>query len=315
MSTITPMEYARKYWDLSVPIINDGNQVVDHENVKFGKYRLYQGWNPKKEGGGGPPPGQQEFYSAVNTYAHGFFRKNKPLELRVKNIWGSTMFLTFRSWGELSPLMPRAVQAFSGKGSPEDVQLTLQLALRCGIVTRGGLQAYCDEMVDPNYPRLGLDCNGFVGNYLRYRNSGTQWWHIDPVSSNEFINADMGINSIVTKLAPQPVKNVDDMLPPRMHVLAMVNNAGAVIDGGFTGVGHIMITQAHHWGFNDALSPIPKPYTGGKYLTYSGVEATPAVGLSDFKYTILKIADNGVATVWRDKVFGALNVKIYPVSG
>lgn len=72
MSTITPMEYARKYWDLSVPIINDDNQIVSYEKVKFGKYRLYQGWNPKKEGGGGPPPGQQEFYSAVNTYAHGF---------------------------------------------------------------------------------------------------------------------------------------------------------------------------------------------------------------------------------------------------
>lgn len=215
----------------------------------------------------------------------------------------------------MTPLMPRATQAFSGKGSPEDVQVTLQLAVRCGIVEPGRLQAYCDEMVDAHYPRLGLDCNGFVGNYLRYRNSGTQWWHIDPVSSKTIINGDMGINSIVSKVSPEPVKNIDDMLTPRAHVFAMVNNAGAVIDGGFGPVGHIMITQAHHWGLNDALPPIPKPYVGGRYLTYSGVEATPAVGLSDFKYTILKIADNGVATVWRDKVFSALNVKIYPVSG
>jgi hypothetical protein len=306
------MEYARKYWGLEVPIFNDDNEIVRYEKVKFGKYRLYQGWDPKK--GGGPPPGQTQFNSAVSSYAQGFFQKKKPLELRVKNIWGSEMLLTFRTWGEFLPLLPRATQAFSGKGSPEDVQLTLQLAARCGIVAPGGLQAYCDEPVDPLYPRLGLDCNGFVGNYLRYRNSGTPWWHIDPVSSSTIINGDMGIGSIVKKVSPEPVKNVKDMLAPRMHVLGMVDKTGNVIDGGFNGVGHIMITQAHNWGMQEALPPIPKGYLGKRFLCYSGVEATPAVGLSDFKYTILNIAANGVATVWRDKVFGAINVKIYPVS-
>ena len=314
MSTMTPTEYARKYWNLSVPIINDDNQIVNYEPVRFGKYRLYTGWNPKKDGGGGPPPGQSDLYSAINTYAHGFFNKKKPLELRVRNVWGAETFLTYRSWKEFQPAVTRAMQAFSGKGSPEDVQLTLQLARRVGIVAQGGLQQYCDERVDPNYPRLGLDCNGFVGNYLRYRNSSTIWWDVDPVSSSQIINGDMGITSIVTKLSPQPVKNVDDMVTPKMHVLAMVDKSGVVIDGGFGPVGHIMITEATHWGYHDALSPMPKEYLGKRYLTYSGVEATPAVGLSDFKYTILKMNDNGVATVWRDKVFGAINVKIYPVS-
>ncbi len=312
MDTIGPMEYARKYWDVAVPIINDDNEITRYEKVKFGKYRLYQGWDPKK--GGGPPPGQTEFISAVSTYAHNLFRQNKKLELQVTNIWGSKVLMTFRTWNELRPLLPRAAQPFSGKGTPEDVQLTLQLAARCGVVLPGGLQQYCDERVDPNYPRLGLDCNGFVGNYLRYRNSSTLWWYNDIVSTNNFINGDMGINTIAIKTAPKPVKNVDDMLTPRMHVLAMVNNAGAVIDGGFGDVGHIMITQAHHWGLQEAMSPIPKQYLGGRYLTYSGVEATPAVGLSDFKYTILKMDNNGVATVWRDKVFGAIRVKIFPVS-
>ena len=312
MDTIGPMEYARKYWDLSVPIFNDDNEITRYEKVKFGKYRLYQGWDPKK--GGGPPPGQAEFNSAVSTYANNLFRQKKRLDLQVTTIWGTKTFMGFKTWDELKYLLPRATQAFSGKGSPEDVQLTLQLAARCGIDAPGGLQQYCDHPVDPKYPRLGLDCNGFVGNYLRYRKSSTVWQYNDPVSSKTIINGDMGINSIATKTALQPVKNVDDMLTPRMHVLAMVNNAGMVIDGGFGAVGHIMITQAHHWGLHDALPPIPKQYLGGRYLTYSGVEATPAVGLSDFKYTILNIANNGVATVWRDKVFGAINVKIYPVT-
>ena len=56
MATMGPMEYARKYRDLEFPIINDDNEIVDHGRVRFGKYRLYTGWNPKK--GGGPPPGQ-----------------------------------------------------------------------------------------------------------------------------------------------------------------------------------------------------------------------------------------------------------------
>jgi hypothetical protein len=305
------MEYARKYWDMEFPIINDDNEIVRYEKVKFGKYRLYQGWNPAK--GGGPPPGQTEFYSAVNSYAYGFFKQNKRLELRVKNIWGSDVYLQFKTAAEMRPLFARAVQAFSGKGSPEDVQLTLQLAARCRIAPNG-MQQYCDELVDPKYPRLGLDCNGFVGNYLRYRNSATQWNFFDPVSSKTIINGDMGINSIVTKVSPEPIKNVNDMLAPRMYVLGMVDKAGKVIDGGFGAIGHIMITQAYNWGLQDALPPIPKQYLGKRYLCYSGVEATPAVGLSDFKYTILNIAANGVATVWRDKVFGAINVKIYPVN-
>jgi len=311
MSTMGPMEYARKYWNLEFPIINDDNEIVRYESVRFAKYRLYQGWNPKK--GGGPPPGQTELLSALNSYAYGFFKQNKRLELRVKNIWGSTVYLQFKTAAEMQKLLPRVAQAFSGKGSPEDVQLTLQLAARCGVAPNG-LQRYCDELVDTQYPRLGLDCNGFVGNYLRYRNSETQWNFYDPVSSNTIINGDMGINSIVTKVAPEPVKSVDEMLAPRMHVLGMVDSAGRVIDGGFGAIGHIMITQAHNWGLQEALPPMPKQYLGQRYLMYSGVEATPAVGLSDFKYTILNIAKNGVATVWRDKVFGAINVKIYPVN-
>ena len=311
MSTMGPMEYARKYWDLELPIINDDNEIVSYDRVRFGKYRLYTGWNPKK--GGGPPPGQTEFYSAVNSYAYRFFKQNKKLELRVKNVWGDVVYLQYKTAAELRETLARAVQPFSGKGSPEDVQLTLQLVARCNLAPNG-LQRYCDELVDTQYPRLGLDCNGFVGNYLRYRNSETKWNSYDPVSSKTIINGDMGINSIVTKVAPEPVKSVDEMLAPRMHVLGMVDKAGNVIDGGFGPIGHIMVTQAHNWGLQEALPPIPKQYHGKQYLCYSGVEATPAVGLSDFKYTILNIAKNGVATVWRDKVFGAINVKIYAVN-
>lgn len=313
MSRMSALEYARKYWNLEVPIINDDNEIVSYENVKLKKYRLYQGWNPEK--GGGPPPGQTDLLSVASGYAYNMFKQKKKLELRVKNVWGSEVFLTFRTMEEFRPLLPRAVQAFSGKGSPEDVQLTLQLAARCGVrAAVGGLQQYCDEVVDTPYPRLGLDCNGFVGNYLRYKDSGKIWSYVDPVSSKTIINGDMGIASIVSKLGTQPVKSELDMFVPRRYVLGMVNAAGAVIDGGFGPVGHIMILDAANGAARQAApAGASKKYQGRNCLWYSGVEATPAVGLSQIAYAILDIADNGVATVWRDEVKSEIRVKMYPV--
>jgi len=313
MAIITPLEYAKRYWEMKVPIFNDDNEIVRYEDVRFGKYRLYQGWNPASAGGGQPPPGQVEWTSAVSRYALGLFKQKKRLDLQVTNVWGSEVLIACRTWDEVRQMLPRAVQAFSGKGSPEDVQLTLQLAARCGVAP-GGLQNYCDERVDAHYPRLGLDCNGFVGNYLRYRNSETQWWLIDPVSTNKVINGDMGINSIVTRLGTRPVTNDEDMMTPRMHVLGMVNSAGTVIDGGFGPVGHIMILEAKNSaGKRDVFPPVPKEYLGRKYLWYLGVEATPGVGLSRVAYAILRVTANGIATIWRDEVKSLINVKIYPV--
>jgi hypothetical protein len=51
---------------------------------------------------------------------------------------------------------------YQGKGTPEAVAQALRLANVCGLVegTRDALQHYCDGYI-------GLDCSGFVGNYLR----------------------------------------------------------------------------------------------------------------------------------------------------
>ena len=53
------------------------------------------------------------------------------------------------------------VRTFVGKGTPGDIAGTLRLALRYGLVKpdTASLQKYCDTY-------LGLDCSGFVGNYL-----------------------------------------------------------------------------------------------------------------------------------------------------
>ncbi len=61
---------------------------------------------------------------------------------------------------------PNIARCFMGKGSPASLALTLRLGHRYKLHNaRTGLQAYCDA-------NLGLDCNGFVGNYTRTRGLG-----------------------------------------------------------------------------------------------------------------------------------------------
>lgn len=52
--------------------------------------------------------------------------------------------------------------AAMGKGAPQDYELALEWAVRSGKipnVTQGSIQTYCDD-------HLGIDCSGFVTNYL-----------------------------------------------------------------------------------------------------------------------------------------------------
>lgn len=54
------------------------------------------------------------------------------------------------------------LNAAMGKGSPRDYELALEWAAASGKVpnpTQAAIQAFCDE-------RLGIDCSGFVTNYL-----------------------------------------------------------------------------------------------------------------------------------------------------
>lgn len=62
----------------------------------------------------------------------------------------------------------KILQPFQGKGSPEEIAMVLKLAVGCGLLnpTLADLQRYCDV-------NIGLDCNGFVGNYVRAEGHAT----------------------------------------------------------------------------------------------------------------------------------------------
>lgn len=62
----------------------------------------------------------------------------------------------------------RMMAVFSGKGSPEEIQVALHLVAIYGLYDKkkfaadpvAGIRDYCDKYI-------GLDCNGFVGNFAR----------------------------------------------------------------------------------------------------------------------------------------------------
>lgn len=317
MAEMGPREYANNYWEMDIPIINDDNNFVKNEKVQFNKYRLHMGW------GSNPvvyPPGLMNFLNVIDTYAAKLFRQEKPIFLMVKNVWGENNYIYISTMNEFKKMHPRAAAAFSGKGSPEDVQLTLQLAARCGLAP-DGLQKYCDETVD-SYARLGLDCNGFVGNYLMYRNSNTKWSLTPPKTK---IDSTTMIRDMLTNLGTKLITNVDDMMNHRIFVMGLVDSAGTVINQLDSNgrPGHVVITEPVSWGKRPVYPPVPKEYLipDARYLHYSTIESTPGVGLSAGVYAILNMTKSGVATVFRGNIAEAfpninkytMNVKIYPM--
>lgn len=122
--------------------------------------------------------------------------------------------------------------AFLGKGSPELQQVVLQLAAYWGLADWENLQQYADDA-------LGLDCNGFVGNYC---------WHVKhehPWTDLGYKKGQIGADSWITGyLKSHFVKRWHDIDVKKSYVLALVDGAGLVIPGGHT-VGHVMMTEPH----------------------------------------------------------------------
>lgn len=80
------------------------------------------------------------------------------------------------------------VQVYHGKGSPDQIRQALRLAAAFGLVasTAAAMNAYCTDYV-------GIDCSGFVGNYLRHEGS-TQFGPSTPAKS--FAPANLRLSSL-----------------------------------------------------------------------------------------------------------------------
>ena len=191
--------------------------------------------------------------------------------------------------GEFNEWAAMARYTFKGKGAPEHCQLVLQLASHWGIL-EGSMQDYADKY-------LGLDCNGFVGNFL---------WHDGAVKPHSWTdlgvkNHDKGPDCGISGYLDPPrryVSDWNDLDPSLSYVLGRVNTTtNQVIDGGGTTldrIGHVVITEPG--------TMITKTINGIDTKGLRAIESTggaPDPGLSDTWYFL----KNPLKTKPANKVF------------
>jgi len=233
-----------------------------------------------------------------------------------------------RTYADRFALAENAKDPFYGKGCPEDVQVTLQLAVRLGIIepTQEAVQAYCST------DHVGLDCNGFIGNYIRH---GLQEapWHSDPAKGDSSVQANSSINAIMA--LGTPIRSVEEIVraPFRSYVLALVDpGSGRIRDYGDSPVGHIMISEPgplayRPWrvwaggfggvGYNNVPALQVVESTGKAHMV-SRLKRTGFEGLVSSEYLILeedKRRHMTIFTVHRGSKSQTVHVRIAAVPG
>ncbi len=236
---MTPSMYKARYWDM--PVYTHWGAMVQ---VRVNQYRL-----------------NSPIIGNVNEKMMNAFmsewRKGIDPKLDIRVATGSEVVPvshdTLTQWGGFIRY------AFLGKGSPELHQVVMQLAAHWGLTTNESLQQYADAA-------LGLDCNGFVGNYSWHVKRGHPWTDLG------YRKGDLGPDTLISQyLQPNFVKRWQDIDVRKSYVLALVDAGGNVIPGGTT-VGHVMITEP-----NRSFPVVfPKPSKQPDSFTLWVVESTAA---------------------------------------
>jgi len=262
MSAMSPVRYAERYLNLQVSF-DDGPKTVGITKYHIGDPDSEQGllWQALKE------------HVQKNQKSPGW-----RLRLRVNG--------EPAEFSNAEELRYRVVSPFYGKGSPEDCQIVLQLAvLLRPNVGKSTLQAYCNS-------HLGLDCNGFVGNYIFRVLRGNGW------RSNVSDSA-IGPSSTITQIMNGPggvvVHDVDEMVPNRLYVLAEVDSSNRIIPGGPSSTpGHIVITEPGRY-INSFMSMNLDPAVSGAVgnPAFWGAESTGGIGLVQSWYVIRQLTNGG----------------------
>ena len=268
MASMTPVEYRQRY--LSIPVVAGGQS----RTVRVEIYRI-----------GEPDAAKSTLWSHLKDH----FRVNKKrdpgyrLTLRVNN--------TDESFFSETDLLRRVVNPYYGKGSPEDCQITLEVAVVLGLTTIDRVQDYANA-------HIGLDCNGFVGNYIWHERQGHAWntWPGDG-------DTDPGPSSNIAwiwnwvKRNGREIKTVDEMTPSKMYVLAMLDSSLKIIPGGPNSPsGHICITEPNRFmarsftfdtmGFLDLGLAKKGAYGHPAYWTIESTGPEMKVGLKESWYAI-----------------------------
>jgi len=181
---------------------------------------------------------------------------------------------TFGTWDQLKPFL---APPFYGKGSPEEYQIVAQIAVLTGRATASNLQKYFDD-------NLGIDCNGFVGNFLWHRKADWQEPAVEDRSRpiTEFIQPKDG----------RAIADIDDIQPAELNVFGLVRDKTFEIipfaiwtEGKLADSGHIFISEPGRF------QRIPRIPLLTPVLQLWAVESTGGKGLAEDWCTITEFAD------------------------
>lgn len=170
-----PYEYLRMYRDLSVSLVN--GRVIP--GIDIHEYRNAQDvFDPRNNDS--DPDNNVDGMSADFDAGAGWTVAWSALRAKIakhgkklgKNIYSLQFPLPTKDQpapvGGVPEVVNTAVlaQAYIGKGTPEICAAVLRFAEAFGLVAgnAAAMQKYCDEYI-------GLDCNGYVGNYLKQEGS------------------------------------------------------------------------------------------------------------------------------------------------
>jgi hypothetical protein len=269
---ISPLQYEARYKTLRVEFIATDTPPV---TLSIAKYRL-----------GKMTPEGSRFVTAARDYLHQ--QQKKAFDFTLALIVNGQP-ATFGMWEDLAP---HVQPPFSGKGSPEDCQIVAQMAVLLNRTTAANLQNYCDS-------NIGLDCNGFVGNYLWHVRGKKDWMEI---AGERDLGPGMSIDGFFDK--GRPIGGLDKIQPAELNVFGLVSSTSRQIvpvavwnpDGTLKESGHIVITEPGR--FVQATDSAKNTFLRGLYgvestgVTKTGVE----VGLTDDWCTITEYIDPATKT-------------------
>jgi hypothetical protein len=292
VALMSAVRYAERYWGLDVPFADGPVRVNVH------KYRLRD-----------PDPEKDNLLSALKEH----FKKNQKSDpawkLRLSVNGEPTDF------AGVADLTRRLISPFFGKGSPEDCQIVLQLAVLLRNKRKTELQDYCDRF-------LGLDCNGFVGNFI-FRVRKGNGWRVD--APDLAAGPSDTITQIMDNAGGVRVHTEDELVPNKTFVLAEVDSSYRIIPGGLNAdSGHIVITEpGRTMGTEGTYTPtmnLDGRDAGaiGK-LAFWGVESTGGLGLVQSWYAVSQLSVggkdvDGVFRCFRGCKRGYLNFRIVALS-
>jgi hypothetical protein len=212
---------------------------------------------------------------------------------------------------------------FNGKGSPEEVQVLLQVAVKCGALNKTDLATFCKS------GQIGLDCCGFVSNYVWHVVMGKPW---DIDTGKQDLAASNYIPAMM--MSGRSIKTEDEFVRCRGQCMVFATadaTTGRVIANG-PGA-HVMITEPHSL-FHMAKTTTISDKKGRGTISMNGqsiavktqsssantvlvVESTGGgKGLVSSRYSVLNVDEKtGVFHVQRGCSPGTLKVRVATLAG